>query len=281
MNKKAKGLGKGLTALLGDKIPADGVTEIEIEKIIPNPHQPRRNFDTEALNELAASIAEFGIIQPLIICRNEDEYILVAGERRLRAAKLAGLTQVPAIIREYNDPDMAAIALIENLQREDLDPIEEATAYLRLREEFSLNQTEIAKQVGRSRPHIANTLRLLQFPEEIRDMLRERRVTAGQVRPLLAEKDAERQLLLARRIEREGASARRVEAWMNEKETPRPRKKEDGATEAYFNMLADQIKMELGTKVRIRRRAGEKLCGTIEIDFADATELERLAEYFK
>lgn len=287
MNKKAKGLGKGLDALLGgEPIVTAGVVQVPVAKIMPNPHQPRRTFEKKALADLAASIREYGVIQPLIVVAKDDQYMLVAGERRLRAAKAAGLAEVPVLVRDYDDPARAAIALIENLQREDLDPIEEAAAYHRLGEEFALTQTEIAKRVGRSRPHITNTLRLLQLPEQIRELLRSRQLTAGQVRPLLTVEDPDRQVELALKVAAEGLSARQAERLAAAKKTAKAkaktRSRANNALATYMDNLAEQIKLELGTRVRVTYNgSGQNVRGAIRIDFKDLDELERLAEYFK
>ncbi len=286
MIRKGKGLGKGLHALLGDTPSANtGIVEISISKIQPNPHQPRQVFNSEALQELAKSIQEYGIIQPLIICRQADDYILVAGERRLRAAEIAGLKQVPVIIREYDDPSQAAIALIENLQREDLNPMEEAAAYYRLGDEFKLTQAQVAQQVGRSRSYITNMLRLLQLPDYIREKLKLRELTIGQVRPLISMDDPDEQVRWAQRIEEEGLTARQVEQLLAKPErrksvSRKKTKKVDSQLEAYVEDLAEKMKVELGTPVQIQLHAGRKAGGVMHITFANVDELSRLAEYF-
>lgn len=295
MNKQAKGLGKGLGALLGkEPIVTGGVIEVPVTDISPNEHQPRRHFDKAKLEELTKSIREYGVIQPLVVIRRGAGYMLVAGERRLRAAKDAGLTQVPVLVREYDDPARAAIALIENIQREDLDPVEEAAAYERLGKEFSLTQAEIAQKVGRSRSYITNMLRLLRLPEWIREQLRLRTLNIGQVRPLVGMHDPDEQRALAERILKEGWNARQVEMAVEAKKTEsasktgntakrnaKPSRKQD-ATAAYMAELTEKLKLELGTLVRIRYgQENQKLHGVIQIDFADVDELERLASYFE
>lgn len=294
MTKRKGNLGRGLGALLGDvPVTNEGVTEIERRRIIPNPYQPRGEFEPEALAELAASIREYGIIQPLVVVRGEeDTYILVAGERRLRAAELAGLDYVPAVVRQYAPEARAAIALIENLQREDLNPIEEAAAYYRLQNEFSLSQAEIAKRVGRSRPYVANSLRLLRLHDYVRECLSLRRLTVGQVRPLLAVTDPDEQLRWAQRIEAEGWNARQVEqAMAQEAEKEQSQKKvarqkkaagRADALQAELRRAEDRLTLALGTQVHIHAEGeGRKVHGRIRIDFADAAELERLLAYFE
>lgn len=190
MTKRQK-LGRGLGSLLGETLDEKGkVIDLELAKIHPNPWQPRRDFDDEALKGLADSIKEKGLIQPVTVrykdTDGEFEYELVAGERRFRAAKMAGLSVIPAIITQYDDKMMAEAALIENLQREDLNPVEEASAYETIMKSYELTQEELAESVGKSRSHVANTLRLMDLPDEVKDMLSERKLTAGQARPLLS-----------------------------------------------------------------------------------------------
>lgn len=294
MTKRKGNLGRGLGALLGDTpVPSEGVAEIERSRIIPNPYQPRAEFEPEALAELAASIREYGIIQPLVVVRGEgDTYVLVAGERRLRAAELAGLTKVPAVVRQYEPTARAAIALIENLQREDLNPIEEAGAYYRLQHEFSLSQAEIAEKVGRSRPYVANSLRLLRLHDYVRECLALRRLTVGQVRPLLTLTDPDVQLRWAQRIEAEGWNARQVEQAMAEETAQKSTQKKaavrkkaagrSGALQAELNRAEEQLTLALGTKVRISAEGkGRQIHGEVRIDFSGTAELERLLAYFE
>ena len=221
MTSKKGGLGRGLGALLTQTAAQynktqDTVVEIEVELIVPNRYQPRREFDIEALNELAESIKTYGILQPLIVRRIGDGYELIAGERRLRASKMVGLVKVPAIIREYTDAQMSEISIIENVQRENLNVIEEAQAYERLIKEFGHTQEVVAVKIGRSRSHISNILRLLKLVPEVRELVSKGQLTLGQARPLLAIENPIIQKQAAEMILSEGLSVRKVEAFINE-----------------------------------------------------------------
>ena len=291
MAKKGMNPGRGLGALLGGSESAaqNAVQEISITEIAPNPQQPRQEFAENELNDLAASIKEYGIIQPLIVMKVVDGYQLVAGERRLRAAKIAKLRTVPVVIRDYDDAALAAVALIENLQREDLNPIEEAAAYYRLRDEFSLTQAQIATKVGRSRPYITNMMRLLQLPDFVRELLARRELTVGQVRPLLVVEDPDAQVRWAQKIVAEGLSARRVETLLAENKTParkapkqKKRKKADANVEAYLHAESEELTLLLGTKVDITAQGnGSKTHCEIRIPYANWDELERLLALLK
>lgn len=291
MAKKGMKLGRGLDALLGgsESMAQNAVQEISLTEIVPNPQQPRQEFAENELNDLAASIKEYGIIQPLIVMKAEDGYQLVAGERRLRAAKIAKLRTVPAIIRDYDDTALAAVALIENLQREDLNPIEEAAAYYRLRDEFSLTQAQIATKVGRSRPYITNMMRLLQLPDFVRELLARRELTVGQVRPLLVVEDPDAQVRWAQKIAAESLSARQVEALLAKAKTPAAKsrkqkktKKADANVEAYLDAESEELTLLLGTKVDITAQgSGSKTHGEIRIPYANWDELERLLTLLK
>lgn len=291
MTKKGMNPGRGLGALLGGSESAaqNAVQEISLTEIVPNPQQPRQKFAENELNDLAASIKEYGIIQPLIVMKAEDGYQLVAGERRLRAAKIAKLRTVPAIIRDYDDTALAAVALIENLQREDLNPIEEAAAYYRLRDEFSLTQAQIATKVGRSRPYITNMMRLLQLPDFVRELLARRELTVGQVRPLLVVEDPDAQVRWAQKIAAESLSARQVEALLAKAKTParkslkqKKTKKSDANVEAYLHAESEELTLLLGTKVTITAQgSGSKTHGEIRIPYANWDELERLLTLLK
>ena len=291
MAKKGMNPGRGLGALLGGSVSVaqNAVQEVPLTDIAPNPQQPRQEFAENELNDLAASIKEYGIIQPLIVMKVEDGYQLVAGERRLRAAKIAKLRTVPVVIRDYDDAALAAVALIENLQREDLNPIEEAAAYYRLRDEFSLTQAQIATKVGRSRPYITNMMRLLQLPDFVRELLARRDLTVGQVRPLLAVEDPDAQVRWAQKIVAEGLSARRVEALLAETKTParkslkqKKTKKSDANVEAYLRAESEELTLLLGTKVAITAQgSGSKTHGEIRIPYANWDELERLLALLK
>jgi len=277
VNKKK--LGRGLGELLGDALDDTGrVMDISIDEISPNPWQPRRDFDEESLNALASSIRENGLIQPVVVRKKKDgTYELAAGERRWRAAKMAGLTVIPAISKEYDDRSMAEMALVENLQRKDLNPVDEGMAYRKLMDEYGLTQEGISKKVGKSRPYVANMVRLLDLPEEVKDFLSKGQLTAGQARPLLGlESDAEK-VQLARRIVKEGLSARKVEDII--REGKEPKKKEDPPAAAFMKAVEEKLGLSVGSKVRIRIGKGKNAHkGTISISFSNDEEFQRIAD---
>lgn len=277
MNKKK--LGRGLGELLGDALDDTGrVMDISVDDISPNPWQPRRDFDEESLNALALSIRENGLIQPVVVRKKKDgTYELAAGERRWRAAKMAGLTVIPAISKEYDDRSMAEMALVENLQRKDLNPVDEGMAYRKLMDEYGLTQENISKKVGKSRPYVANMVRLLDLPEEVKDFLSKGQLTAGQARPLLGlESDAEK-VQLARRIVKEGLSARKVEDII--REGKEPKKKEDPPAAAFMKAVEEKLGLSVGSKVRIRIGKGKNAHkGTISISFSNDEEFQRIAD---
>lgn len=277
MNKKK--LGRGLGELLGDALDDTGrVMDISIDDISPNPWQPRRDFDEESLNALASSIRENGLIQPVVVRKKKDgTYELAAGERRWRAAKMAGLTVIPAISKEYDDRSMAEMALVENLQRKDLNPVDEGMAYRKLMDEYGLTQENISQKVGKSRPYVANMVRLLDLPEEVKDFLSKGQLTAGQARPLLGlESDAEK-VQLARRIVKEGLSARKVEDII--REGKEPKKKEDPPAAAFMKAVEEKLGLSVGSKVRIRIGKGKNAHkGTISISFSNDEEFQRIAD---
>lgn len=277
MNKKK--LGRGLGELLGDALDDTGrVMDISIDEISPNPWQPRRDFDEESLNALASSIRENGLIQPVVVRKKKDgTYELAAGERRWRAAKMAGLTVIPAISKEYDDRSMAEMALVENLQRKDLNPVDEGMAYRKLMDEYGLTQEGISKKVGKSRPYVANMVRLLDLPEEVKDFLSKGQLTAGQARPLLGlESDAEK-VQLARRIVKEGLSARKVEDII--REGKEPKKKEDPPAAAFMKAVEEKLGLSVGSKVRIRIGKGKNAHkGTISISFSNDEEFQRITD---
>lgn len=277
MNKKK--LGRGLGELLGDALDDTGrVMDISIDEISPNPWQPRRDFDEESLNALASSIRENGLIQPVVVRKKKDgTYELAAGERRWRAAKMAGLTVIPAISKEYDDRSMAEMALVENLQRKDLNPVDEGMAYRKLMDEYGLTQENISQKVGKSRPYVANMVRLLDLPEEVKDFLSKGQLTAGQARPLLGlESDAEK-VQLARRIVKEDLSARKVEDII--REGKEPKKKEDPPAAAFMKAVEEKLGLSVGSKVRIRIGKGKNAHkGTISISFSNDEEFQRIAD---
>ncbi len=280
MSEKRR-LGKGLGALIPDAVStASEATEIKLDKIKPNPFQPRRTFDDEKLSELASSIKEHGVIQAVVVTPSgtEDQYLLVAGERRCRAARIAGLTTVPAVVKSFDKSTMLEIALIENLQREDLNPVEEARAYRKLMQEYNYTQEELSKRIGRSRPSIANSLRLLALPEAVLDSLIIGELTPGQVRPLLAIDNQETQQELAARIIEEKLSAREAEKIVDRGDrgkTTRKSSKNETALDPESEELQLQMQRNLGTKVKLKQ---SKNGGTIEIYYYSDEDLERLIE---
>ncbi len=272
-----KGLGRGLSALIPDIDQAKDSPHLQVEvgRIQSNPLQPRRIFDDAAMDELATSVREQGIIQPLLVRRSGNDYELIAGERRLRAAVKAGLTEVPVVVREATDHEALQLALIENLQREDLNPIEEATAYCRFQEEFGWNQEEIANRVGKSRPAIANSLRLLSLPREIQEEVAHGRLPAGQARALLG---LEREALIigaAREVIAKGLSARETERLVRHLKVGRRRKREGDLGDPDLRALIERLQRSLGTRVRLVGR-GKGGKGKIEIEYYSPADLERI-----
>ncbi|MDN5346578.1 MAG: ParB family transcriptional regulator, chromosome partitioning protein [Clostridia bacterium] len=276
-----RGLGRGLGALLPAGEEEGVIRELDLESIISSGYQPRESFDDEKLEELAASIREHGVIQPIIVQPlGDDKFRIVAGERRWRACRKAGLKKIPAIVRELNERQMAEIALVENLQREDLNPLEEARAYARLLEEFGLTQEEVARRVGKSRPVISNALRLLQLPLEVQQLLCEGKITTGHARALLGISEASEVKRLAQRIVGENLSVRETEKlvrnWVRgEKKGPRGPGKVfiDGEMEDIIARLQDKF----GTRVCLRQK---KSGGRIEFYFYSSEDLYRLIEEF-
>lgn len=283
-----RGLGRGLDALFGPPNAGkeiesnEPVAEIAIRDIVPNQHQPRRDFDEEALAELAQSIRQHGIIQPVVVRKTLNGYELVAGERRWRASQLVGLKQLPAVVREYTDAEMMEIALVENLQRQNLNVIEEAIAFRRLIEEFGLTQEEVAQKIGRSRSMIANIVRLLNLQPEVQDFVSRGTLTMGQARPLLAIDSPEIQVELANQIIEEDLSARDVEELVRRAAAKRPTKKPeskpeeiDEASQFFMNEFEDRLKVLLGTQVKIKPG---KIKSKIEIEYYSNEDLERIMD---
>lgn len=279
------------------KVENDKVTEKIVEKVVekivekpveqklkvsaiePNSSQPRKNFDEESLNELAESIKKFGVLQPLLVQKKDDHYEIIAGERRWRAAKVAGLTEVPVVIREYDRQQTMEIALIENVQRADLNPIEEALAYQQLIQEFHLTQEEIANRVFKNRATITNSMRLLKLDSRVQQMLVEDQLSSGHARALLGLEDGESQFLVAQKIVQESLSVRDVERLVKLMGRPakEKKKKETGPDiELIYRQLEDKLKTIMGTKVIINRKDKNK--GRIEIEYYSQEELERLIE---
>jgi len=272
---KRKALGKGLSALLPEpEGPAGGeLAEIPIATLEPNPFQPRTSFEPTKLAELAASIQESGMVQPILVRKVGERYQIIAGERRWRAAQQLGLTHVPVARRDVPDEQLLELALVENIQREELTPLEEAHAYQRLHEEFQLTQEQLAQKVGKDRSTVANAMRLLRLPREVRDLLAGGRLDAGHGRALLALEHAEAQIELARETARKGLSVREVERRVALDRAPRPAKpsRRDPNTRA----AEERLRAALGTRVEISRRGPG---GTLKIAFTNEAELNRLYE---
>lgn len=279
-----KGLGKGLESLFeNDSMPAlsedtekQETTEIKLSMIEPNPNQPRNYFDPEALEALAESIAEHGLIQPITITPQKNgRYMIVAGERRWRAAKKAGLTSIPALIKELTDEEIAKIALIENLQREDLNPIEEALGYKSLIDDYSLTQEAVSKIIGKSRSAVANSLRLLVLDDDIQKLLIDGSLTGGHARALLSVENENERKLFAKRIIEEGLNVRQAEALAKQLNKPK-KKKSKPAVDAYsieLDRLQERLSSGLGTKVKISHTQKR---GKIEIEYYGNEDLERI-----
>lgn len=251
--------------------------KIRLSQIEPNREQPRKNFDEDALQELSDSIRQYGVIQPLVVKKNIDYYEIIAGERRWRAAKMAGLKEVPVIIKDYTEQEIVEISLIENIQRENLNPIEEALAYKRLMEEFHLKQDEIANRVSKSRTAVTNSLRLLKLDERVSQMLIHEQLTTGHVRALLAIEDGDAQYEAAQKIYEEKLSVRDTEKLVKLILTPKPQKvkKELSHGEIYQN-FEERMKEIFGSKVSINRKSEHK--GKIEIEYYSDEELERILD---
>ena len=300
MAKKARGLGKGLDALFGDMevsvepsskeeessavhdIEAaethEGIKYIDINNIKPNANQPRKTFDEGKLEELADSIREHGLIQPLVVRKSTNGYEIVAGERRWRAARKIGIKKIPAIVRELSDEENMLLAIIENMQREDLDPIEEAEGISQMIETYGLSQEQVSKSLGKSRPYITNQLRLLKLPEEIRKMVSDGRLSSGHVRALITIDDEEKQIKLSVQAVEQGLSVRQVEALAKANKNVKKSKTAKKKKSADVKRVEEDLKVALGTKVNLNQN-GKK--GKIEIEFYSKDELERLIELLK
>jgi ParB family transcriptional regulator, chromosome partitioning protein len=273
---KRKALGRGLSALIPEPLGPlpDGRTEVPVDALEPNPYQPRSALDPARLAGLAASIHESGIVQPILVRRRGERYQIIAGERRWRAAVAAGLAAVPVTIRDVPDGQLLELALVENIQRQELNALEEAQAFQRLQEEFRLTQEQIALRVGRERSTVANTLRLLRLPRELRDLLGAGRIEAGHARALLALDRADDQLALGREAARRGLAVREVERRVAQLRAPRragTARRKDANTRA----AEERLRAALGTRVEIARRGRG---GQIRVAFTGESELERLFE---
>ena len=277
MSRKS-GLGKGLEALFKENIKQnEGSFYLEIEKIKPNENQPRKNFKDETLIALAESIKENGIIQPILVRKEEEnKYKIIAGERRFRAAKMVGLKEIPVVVKEIDDKKITEIALIENLQREDLNPIEEAKGFLGLIEKYGLTQDEVSKKVGRSRSFVTNSIRLLNLPKEIIDEIEVGNLNSGQARALLSIKDSDEVKRVAKKVVENQMSVREIEKLASVKKNEKKKKKiKKDERENIFKELEKSMQIELKRNVKIRVLAGEK--GEITIDFYNRDELIDMA----
>ena len=293
--KTARGLGKGLDSLIPDavgeakakkdaaesKTPGDTAAQetlVKITAVEPNRKQPRKNFDEDSLQELADSIRQVGVIQPILVQDRKDHYEIIAGERRWRAAKLAGLKEVPVIIRDYTEQEIMEISLIENIQREDLNPIEEAQAYKRLLTEFNLKQDEVAEQVSKSRTAVTNSMRLLKLTDRVQQMVIDEMISTGHARALLAIDNPEEQYEIAQRIFDEKLSVREVEKLVKNLHKPEKIKKKpnDATLQVIYQDIEDKLKQRLSTKVTVTPK-GEG-SGKIEIEFYNHEDLDRLLD---
>ncbi len=273
-----KGLGKGLGALISNEATEDesGIIELRINEIEPNAGQPRKYFDDEKLVQLSESIKQHGIIQPIIVKKDNNRYIIIAGERRWRAAKLAGLSKVPVLIKEFTNKQVMEVALIENLQREDLNPIEEADAFLHLMNEYDMTQEQIAETIGRSRPAIANSLRLLGLSEDVKKYIVSGDLTSGHARTLVILQDTEVQLKAAEYIIANKLSVRETENYIKKLFQNKSEKKKV-VENPDFKFVEDRLKNILGTKVKLQANNNK---GKITIEYFSNDELERLLEFF-
>lgn len=290
--KVKRGLGKGLDAMIpipessssekaaSDKADSNGPeTIVRITQIEPNREQPRKNFDEDALQELADSIKQFGLLQPILVQDRKTYYEIIAGERRWRAAKLAGLKEVPVIIRDYSDQEIVEISLIENIQREDLNPIEEAQAYKRLLTEFNLKQDEVAERVSKSRTAVTNSMRLLKLCDEVQQMIIDDMLSTGHARALITIEDPEQQYTIAQKIFDEKLSVRDVEKLVKNLNKPEKIKKgtsDDNGLDIIYQDVAEKLKQSLGTKVEISSKGNG--AGKIEIEFYNHDDLDKIIE---
>ncbi|MTH54155.1 ParB/RepB/Spo0J family partition protein [Bacillus mangrovi] len=272
-----KGLGKGLESLL-QAGTEESVQELKCKDLRPNPYQPRKVFQEDAIAELKESILHYGILQPIIVRKSIKGYEIVAGERRFRAAVLAGLETVPAVVRKLDDKQMMELGLLENLQREDLTPVEEARAYQSLLDELGLTQEELAKRLGKSRPHIANHLRLLALPSEVQTMINEGRLTMGHGRTILGLKNKSKIKLLAEKIIKDQLNVRQTEILvqqLNESGGNAPDPKKLQKRDLFLAERESSLQAYFGTKVSIKQQHNK---GKIEIEFTDSHDLERILE---
>ena len=291
-----RGLGKGLDSLIPTNVmmesevkhatvstasspeeEKDGTLMVKLSKVEPNREQPRKNFDEDSLQELADSLKQFGMLQPILVQNRGDYYEIIAGERRWRAAKIAGLKEVPVIVRKLTDQEIVEISLIENIQREDLNPIEEAQAYKRLLTEFHLKQDEVAERVSKSRTAVTNSMRLLKLCDEVQKMVVDDMISTGHARALISIEDPEEQYLIAQKIFDEKLSVREVEKLVKDlHKPPKPPKEENKTLQAIYQEISERLKQSLSTKVSVS--AKQNGAGKIEIEFYNHEDLERLLE---
>ena len=291
-----RGLGKGLDSLIPTNVmmesevkhatvstasspeeEKDGTLMVKLSKVEPNREQPRKNFDEDSVQELAESLKQFGMLQPILVQNRGDYYEIIAGERRWRAAKIAGLKEVPVIVRELTDQEIVEISLIENIQREDLNPIEEAQAYKRLLTEFHLKQDEVAERVSKSRTAVTNSMRLLKLCDEVQKMVVDDMISTGHARALISIEDPEEQYLIAQKIFDEKLSVREVEKLVKDlHKPPKPPKEENKTLQAIYQEISERLKQSLSTKVSVS--AKQNGAGKIEIEFYNHEDLERLLE---
>ena len=295
MAVKRNGLGKGLDSLIPNKnekkpktsakiddrekkeeeVLKSGEIMVKINQVEPNREQPRKDFDEDSLMELADSIKQFGILQPLIVQKKKDYYEIIAGERRWRAAKIAGVKEVPVIVKEFTDQEIVEISLIENIQRENLNPIEEAMAYKRLLEEFNLKQDEVAERVSKSRTAVTNSMRLLKLSPRVQQMIVDDMISTGHARALLAIDDEEQQYILANKIFDEKLSVRETEKLVKALKNPKKEIKKPKSEHTFvYDNIEEQMKNIIGTKVSVNPKANGK--GRIEIEYYSEEELERI-----
>jgi ParB family chromosome partitioning protein len=296
MAKQTRGLGKGLDALIPQtgkslqkspnaagisevKAEGEAIQKVRITKVEPNREQPRKNFDEDALQELSESIKEHGVISPILVQDKKDHYEIIAGERRWRAAKLAGLKEVPVIVKHYTDQEILEISLIENIQRENLNPIEEAYAYKKLLTEFNLKQDEVAERVSKSRTAVTNSMRLLKLCDKVQQMVIEGMLSTGHARTLIGIEDPEQQYQLAMKIFDEKLSVRDAEKLIKNINKPvshKNKKETDEALKIIYQELEEKLKQAVGTKVAIM--AGENGTGKLEIEFYNHDDLDRISD---
>ena len=296
--KTGKGLGKGLGRGIVNLIPEETKDEkdvvvkevvkevvvkepaevkVRISQVEPNKEQPRKYFDEDALIELSESIKQYGVLQPLLVQKKDNYYEIIAGERRWRAAKLAGVKEIPVVIKDYSDQEVMEIALIENIQREDLNPIEEAQAYQRLIKDYRLKQDEVAEKVSKSRAAITNSLRLLKLDKRVQEMVMEGKLSNGHARTIISIEDGDKQYAIAQKIFDEKLSVREVEKLMREQDKKGKQPKELPENDFVYRDLEEKLSKSLGTQVTIKNKSNNK--GKIEIQYYSQSELERILEF--